>query len=59
LRRPVDEIRRDERNRHHRDERNRDDGQDIAHWEMTSTPLGQTVAKNDSATIAVQNAAKV
>ena len=45
LRRPVDEVRRDERNRHHRDERDRDDGQDIAHREMTSTPLGRTVAR--------------
>src|ERR1700722_6630480 len=45
LRRPVDEERRDERNRHHRDECDRDDGQDIAHREMTSTPLGRTVAR--------------
>ena len=45
LRRPVNEVRRDERNRHHRDERDRDDGQDITHEEMTSTPFGRTVAR--------------
>ena len=37
-------MRRDERNRHHGDERDRDDGQDIAHGETTSTPPRRAAA---------------
>jgi len=44
LRGPVDEIRRDQRNRHHGDERDRDDGQDSAHLKTTSIPPRRTAA---------------
>jgi hypothetical protein len=44
VRGPIDEHRRDERCRHHGDERNRDDGQDIAHGERTTTPPRRAAA---------------
>ena len=57
--RPVDDQRRNQRERHHRDERERDDGQDVAHEELLSTSLRREGAGTTKATIAAQNAAKV
>ena len=44
VRGPIDKHGRDERCRHHGDERDRDDGQDIAHGERTTTPPRRAAA---------------